>query len=101
MKFSDAPRHRISTETFLSITTLIIVGVICLTFQHINLKKKAAVKSAAVPVYRVVARDHSIPAQHINDALPTTQLMADEDIKSPPGEPELELHIEGNVSTVD
>jgi hypothetical protein len=94
MKFSDAPRHRFSTESVLSILTLIVVGVICLTFQHLNLKKKAAVKSAALPLHHVVIKGQ---VQHKNGVDPTTQLMADEDIKEIAPAP----HVQGNVSTVD
>jgi hypothetical protein len=85
MKFSDAPRHRFCTETVLSITTLIVVAVLCLTFQHLNLKKKAAVKSAALPV------------QHKNGAGPTVQLTAEDDAKANPPMP----LVQGNGAAID
>ena len=77
MHMSDSPTKRFPTEAVLSIATLMVVGLVCLTFQHVNLKKKAAVKAAAVPSHshHVAAKAQRLPAGQ------TRETVAEEEVK--------------------
>jgi len=91
MHISDAPTRRFPTEAVFSIATLIIVGAVCLTFQHANLKKKAPVKSAAAHSHQVIVKGQRLPAEQVQETV------AEEEFK----EKALREHFEQRRTDVD
>jgi len=54
MKKLDTLLPIIKSELFLGVVTLVLVGVVCVAFQHLVIKKLSTPRTQAQPVHKVI-----------------------------------------------